>query len=263
MSEADKPVFVDEMPDFQDALQKVTALTQNPAAFEKIVHELEITGELKAMQAAQAQLQPQIEAINAEGQKLNARPAEIEQNIQQKAILWRSIAGGISAFAGGIAAYFAQKKWATKGGIIAAITTTLVAGMAFLFGVNSSLESEKQKASQALQNDAQALQQKEQQLMSQFAAIEEPFLKSMATRMLSEQKTIVTDGNEIKLVSTAKEQNSQDFAKTLAHTPTDAPVVAEPPSATERYNLKPPASTHLSGAEHSKIAANAAAVVGG
>jgi hypothetical protein len=194
---ADKPVFIDQMPEYQQAVRSIEALSADENAFRSVVDRFGLTEELKKTETDYARLMPQAEVMSGVQRTLHDRSTKTVISQAKNGI----VGGSVLGLAGGVAAgYAGVKRW---GGIKGTIVGLAAAGAAWVAGaaVAAGLTGRKERA--AIRREYNQLVKQEQQLVQQSIALHEDFKARMAAKMLSEQVELVGQGADAKLVSTA------------------------------------------------------------
>ncbi len=199
-----KPVFINEMPEYQEALKQIAVLSQNDAVtFHRIINELGLGVEMQKTKAEVAALKPQAAALLAKKEEMTAKKNEAQRNANKSdtryIIAMPLVAGGVGAIGGVVGG----RRWGWIAGILIAIGSAglemIASGWALMSAVGRN-QKKVDTATKALEEQ----QLQSEQLASSVKQVMQGFIESMATRMLERQVALVGEGADMKLVSTAE-----------------------------------------------------------
>ncbi len=233
------PVFIDQMPDYQQAVQQVNAMSKDEKAFLSIVRELGLEGELEKLKVSVRAMGREGQAILDTQQSLDRR-AEAMNRKNLKTAKYVILAGQAVAVGGGtVVGIVAGKRLGVLKGILAGAATALAAGAGWLLASIQILKKPGKEMT-ALSKEIEATGAQKEQFIMRATEVGQQFTERMATRMLEEQKMLVGQGVDMKLVSTAEPQ---------------AADVSTSPNMAARYAV-PPAASNAEAALQSKIEAS-------
>jgi hypothetical protein len=224
---ADRPVFIDQMPDYQEAVRQIEALPRD--RLHAVAGELGLSGELQKRDAAMESIAVQAQGAREKLDGMDPRVAAIAAKAKSAAVS-SSIAGGVAGIGGGI---IAGRRWGgVKGALTGIAAAIAAAGTWFYASMKIGGKSTKESADGVLR-DYQALGHEVLGLNRQLAETRERFTAVMATRMLEEQKMLAGQGEEMKLVSTKEPASGagQSMAAKYAAPPVATHAEAAAPTA--------------------------------
>ncbi len=172
-------------PAYQDALQKIVALSQDQAAFMAKIKELGMETEYSQTIANIANLQPQGIALQEKAQQLQQKVATEQERIgkyAKKAGIWSTVVG----LALGVGASFKGSRLWSKGliGVGVALVTGAITALTFgHFGKKKVKASEEQ-----MQSEAQVLQVERDRIVITALEFQKPFMEAMAMRLMQQEQ---------------------------------------------------------------------------
>jgi hypothetical protein len=230
-----KPVFIDAMPDYQEAMKAIVTLSQNRKAFASVAQELGLGDELQKVKDRLEAMKPQALELVEKQNKLDVRLQDATGSLVKKS----GVVGTLTGALGGVGGYKLGSRWGTIKGVVAGLVSAALVGVVSFYTSIKVLAGRKKELG-VLTTEYASIKAQEDQFLLQSMEMQQQFMAQMATKMLSERKMLVGQGTDAKLVPNPELYGTSE--------PTPASSMAEKYAAS-------PAATHADAALKSQNAA--------
>jgi hypothetical protein len=231
MSDApQKPVFIDQMPDYQEAVKKVAVLAEYQAPLAAAAHELGLDKELAQTKAALDGLKVQAQVLTGQEKILAIQGAQIDRQADRTAkdlYVTGNAVTGVSAVTAGLLlrTIIKPQRWRITKILAIGIPTVIATALGWI-GIGHKIMSGAKEEKTANDKSAAINKLQEDQVTYQALALQNSFIETMATRMLDQRKMLSGEEAEMKLVSIAPPKAPATMAEKYAPTPAASKAAA-------------------------------------
>lgn len=203
MSDYSAPVFIDQMPDYQQAAQTIReAALKNHASLLPAVQELRLAKEYDQMQAGLQALKPQLDGLHEHEKVVESLAQDNKNYAQYRARNASFIGTGVAAASGVTGGILGAKRFGKLWGVVTGAMTALATKLIAAFTAKAVLDRPTEGTTAQIQQTVAGNVMREE-IGRQYDAATEPFVAAMATRMLEERKEFLEKDGKLELVSNA------------------------------------------------------------